>query len=58
MADRYQDRPYSADDDYDRGGDPHGIETFVGLMPGLGHNAVHELFGYRTALTLSRGIVG
>ncbi|HEY0571027.1 MAG TPA: SPOR domain-containing protein [Enterovirga sp.] len=23
MADRYQDRPFSADDDYDRGGDPH-----------------------------------
>ena len=23
MADRYQDRPFPADDDYDRGGDPH-----------------------------------
>jgi SPOR domain len=24
MADRYQDRPFSADDDYDHGGDPYG----------------------------------
>ncbi len=24
MADRYQDRPFPADDGYDRGGDPHG----------------------------------
>ncbi len=23
MADRYQDRPFPADDGYDRGGDPH-----------------------------------
>ena len=23
MADRYQDRPFPADDDYDRGDDPH-----------------------------------
>ena len=24
MADRYQDRPFPAHDDYGRGGDPHG----------------------------------
>jgi hypothetical protein len=27
MADRYQDRPFPADDDYNRGGDPHGGES-------------------------------
>ena len=42
----------------DRGGDPRGIEAFVGLRLGLGHNAIHDLPRYRTALTLSRDILG
>ena len=42
----------------DRGGDPRGIETFVGLGPGRCHDAVHDLPRYRTAPTLSRDIVG
>ena len=41
----------------DRGGDPRGIETIVGLGPGLGHDAVHHLPRYRTAPTLSRDIL-
>ena len=40
----------------DRGGDPRGIETLVGLRPVWCHNAVHDLTRYRTALTLSRDI--
>ena len=42
----------------DRGGDPRRVETLVGLGAGLCHNAVHEVFGYRTARALSRIIVG
>ena len=42
----------------DRGGDPRRIETLVSRRVGLYHNAVHELFGYRTARALSRIIVG
>jgi hypothetical protein len=38
----------------DRGGDPRGIETFVGLGPGLCDNVIHRLPRYRTARTLSR----
>ena len=38
----------------DRRGDPRGIETFVGLGPGLYDNAIHHLPRYRTAPTLSR----
>jgi hypothetical protein len=40
----------------DRGGDPRGIETIVGLGSGLCHNAIHALSRYRTAPTLSRDI--
>ncbi len=40
----------------DRGGDPRGIETFVGLGSGCCHDAIHDLPRYRTALTLSRDI--
>ena len=42
----------------DRGGDPRGVETFVGFGAGLGHNVVHDLTRYRTAPTLSRAIPG
>ena len=42
----------------DRGGNPRGIETLVGFGPALGRNAVHDLPRYRTALTLSRDILG
>jgi hypothetical protein len=42
----------------DRGGDPRGIETLVGLRSGLCYDAIHDLPGYRTAPTLSRDIVG
>ncbi len=42
----------------DRGGDPRGIEPFVGLRAGLGHGAVHDLPRYRTPLALSLLIVG
>ncbi len=38
----------------DRGGNPRGIETFVGVRPGLCDNAIHHLPRYRTAPTLSR----
>jgi hypothetical protein len=40
----------------DGGGDPRGIEAFVALGAGLCHDAIHDLPGYRTALTLSRDI--
>ena len=40
----------------DRGGDPRGIETLVGLGAALCHDIVHDLSGYRTAQTLSRDI--
>jgi hypothetical protein len=40
----------------DRGRDPGGIKTFVGLGAGLCHDAIHGLPGYRTALALSRDI--
>jgi hypothetical protein len=41
----------------DFGRDPRRIETPVGLGPGDGHNAVHEISGYRTARALSLTIV-
>jgi hypothetical protein len=40
-----------------RGADPCGVETFVGLRLGLCYNIIHQLPGYRTALTLSRDIL-
>ena len=42
----------------DRGGDPRGIETVVGVGAGRCHEAVHVLSGYRTAPALSRDLCG
>ncbi len=38
----------------DRGGDPRAIDTFDGLRPVLGQDAIHKLPRYRTAPMLSR----
>ena len=40
----------------DRGGDPRGFETIVGVGAGRGHEAIHALSGYRTAPALSRDL--